>query len=81
VAGGGWGAGPAPGAQLQLLAVGDASGALRLLQLPRTLRRPLAGEARAVADWVRREEARVAEVAARMVSKGACLDRGSKSRQ
>jgi hypothetical protein len=64
--GGAWG-GPTAGAQAQVVAVGDASGTLRLLQLPRTLRRPLAGEARAVAEWVRREGARVAEVAARLV--------------
>lgn len=51
----------------QLLALGDAAGVLHLMALPRTLRRPLPGEAKLMAEFVRREAARVSEVAARQV--------------
>ncbi|GBF96614.1 hypothetical protein Rsub_09360 [Raphidocelis subcapitata] len=63
----------AAAAHHQLLAVGDATGTVRLLALPRTLRRPMHGEARLMGEFLRREEARVAEVAARQPSRAAAV--------
>jgi len=53
--------------QQQLLVVGDGVGVLHLMAVPRTLRRPLPGEAKLMGEFVRREGARVAEVGARQV--------------
>ena len=62
---GGGGGGP------QLLAVGDAAGALHLLSLPRALRQPKPGEARLVAEWALRERARCDEGRARRPARAA----------
>ncbi len=63
-------AGGGGGGQHQLLAVGDAAGVLHFMVLPRTLRRPLPGEVKLMEEFVRREGARLAEVAARQVGSG-----------
>jgi hypothetical protein len=67
-AAGGHGGGVQYGGIQQLLAVGDSTGVLHLLELPRTLRRPLANEKKQLAVFVAREAARVADVASRQVS-------------
>lgn len=54
----------APAAAPQVLAVGDATGTLRLLELPRALRRRGHAEAKAVAALLAREQARAAAVSA-----------------
>ena len=46
-------------ANTQLLAVGDAQGDLHILEIPRALRRPLAGEVELMARFYERELARV----------------------
>lgn len=50
----------------QVLAVGDAAGMLRLLELPRALRRRGHAEAKAVASLLAREQACAAAAAARL---------------
>ena len=67
---GGGGGGVHYGGIQQLLAVGDSTGVLHLLELPRTLRRPLANEKKQLAAFVAREAARVADVAGRQVGTG-----------
>lgn len=44
----------------QLLAAGDESGVLHIVEIPRNLRRPVAGEQATMAAFLSREEARVA---------------------
>ena len=51
--------------QAQLVAVGDIGGTLRLVELPRALRRRGRTETRAMAALLRREEGRLAAVARR----------------
>ncbi|MEW5301410.1 MAG: hypothetical protein WDW36_004270 [Sanguina aurantia] len=49
----------------QLLALGDSAGVLRILELPRNLRRPLPNEKRLMAAFLARETDRVQDVGAR----------------
>lgn len=49
----------------QLLAVGDATGVLRIMELPRNLRRPVHNERKLMASWLERQEARLADVGGR----------------
>ncbi|KAI8468458.1 MAG: inner dynein arm I1 intermediate chain [Monoraphidium minutum] len=79
--GGAHGAGGAAAAAGQVLALGDAAGVLHLMALPRTLRRPLPGEARLMGAFVRREGARVAEVAARQPARAAALKEYEEARK
>ncbi|KAL4431174.1 hypothetical protein ABPG75_006430 [Micractinium tetrahymenae] len=55
----------------QLLAVGDAAGTLRLLELPRALRRRGHAEVRAMAALLAREQERLGEVARRAEARAA----------
>ncbi|PNW72384.1 hypothetical protein CHLRE_16g674515v5 [Chlamydomonas reinhardtii] len=49
----------------QLLAVGDATGVLRIMELPRNLRRPVHNEKKLMGTWLERQQARLADVGAR----------------
>jgi len=51
---------------LQLLAVGDKQGTLHILEIPRTLRRPVANEQGIVEALLKREESRVGYMETRM---------------
>lgn len=62
----GGGSSRAAAAALQVLAVGDAAGTLRLLELPRALRRRGHAEGRAVASLLAREQERRAVMSARL---------------
>ncbi|KAF8061413.1 bifunctional 3-dehydroquinate dehydratase/shikimate dehydrogenase [Scenedesmus sp. PABB004] len=72
---------PAAGGGLQVLAVGDAAGVLRLFELPRPLRRPLPNERHLMEGFVAREAARLADVAARQPLRAAALKRLEESKQ
>ncbi|GIL86238.1 hypothetical protein Vretimale_13768 [Volvox reticuliferus] len=49
----------------QLLAVGDATGVLRIMELPRNLRRPVHNEKKLMGTWLERQQQRLADVGAR----------------
>ncbi|GLC44506.1 hypothetical protein PLESTB_000065900 [Pleodorina starrii] len=55
----------------QLLAVGDATGVLRIMELPRNLRRPVHNERKLMGTWLERQQLRLADVGARQPARAA----------
>ncbi|KXZ55747.1 hypothetical protein GPECTOR_2g1297 [Gonium pectorale] len=55
----------------QLLAVGDATGVLRILELPRNLRRPVHNEKKLMGTWLERQQLRLSDVGARQPARSA----------
>lgn len=55
----------------QLLAVGDATGVLRILELPRNLRRPVHNEKKLMGAWLERQQSRLEDVGGRQPGRAA----------
>ncbi|GAX83067.1 hypothetical protein CEUSTIGMA_g10493.t1 [Chlamydomonas eustigma] len=63
----------APNQTQQLLALGDAAGSLRIVELPRNLRRPVPNEVKLMGNFLERETNRMGDVAARAPARTAAL--------
>jgi len=71
--GGGGAAAAAAAAGTQFLALGDSAGVLRIVELPRNLRRPVPNERKLMSVFLEREEHRVADSASRAPLRAAAL--------
>eukprot|EP00798_Chlamydomonas_sp_ICE-L_P031615 gene31615-6811_t len=71
--GGGGGGGGNSGHGQQFLALGDSEGSLRILELPRNLRRPVPNEKKMMTVYLEREASRIEDVMARLPARSGKL--------